>query len=483
MASMAEHGTRANAEGIRTLGTSNGLYRVIIETSPYLYAVIDDKVRFTYLNPAVLDVLGYQPIELVGTSAIDVIYPDDFDLAIGALAQLVEEFSDHPDDGIPMPVRLIRKDGTLTFVELGAIPRLEHPDVHGVIVRGRPVSGQRLLDDALEALVASSPLDDVLEYLVTSVEHELRGVRAAIGHGWNGTTFASVITRDLPLDLCGAADPERPLSDDDSLDSPWAMALTRREIATYADLDQLPDGLRVRAGDAGLRSCWAVPVAVPPDNAQVACIIVWREGPGVPFVSHKVALNRAARLTSLAFERRHTEDLLHHAAMHDTLTGVANRSQFFVRLEAATANAAPDHLVAVLYLDLDAFKPVNDTHGHAAGDELLRTVTDRITANIRPHDLLARLGGDEFAVLCEGISSEDEATRVAERLIQAVGEPIQLDGGASVSVGLSVGVAMGDGSDRQGGALLDAADKALLSAKHAGKGRWHLADREARTNA
>jgi len=516
MASTADGAGQAASTGVRKLGTSNALFRIIVETSPYLYAIVDDQVRFTYLNPAVFDVLGYTPDELVGTSAIDVIHPEDFELAIGALAQLVDEFNEHPDEGIPMPVRLIRKDGTLTFVELGAIPRLDDPEVRGVIVRGRPVSGQMLLDEALEALVASSPLDDVLEYLVTSVEHELRGVRAAIAHGWDGTSFASVISRDLPLDLCGFADPDHPLSADDSLDAPWAMALTRRELTAYAELDQFPPGLRTLAEDAGLQSCWAMPVSVPPDNAQVACIIVWRDVPGVPFVSHLVSLGRASRLTSLAFERRHTEDLLRHAALHDTLTGIPNRSQFFLRLEAATtvadaivdarvearaatetsdvdldateldieiasaaaaaAGLAAPELVAVLYLDLDGFKPINDTFGHRAGDDLLRTVTDRIAANIRPEDLVARLGGDEFAVLCAGVSDDAEATAVADRLIAAVVEPIDL-AGTSVTVGLSVGIALGRAGDDRGAELLDAADKALYEAKHAGKGRWHLAER------
>jgi diguanylate cyclase (GGDEF)-like protein/PAS domain S-box-containing protein len=497
---MTEDERHGDGGRVRTLGTSNGLFRVIIETSPYLYAVVDDEVRFTYLNAAVFDVLGYQPKELLGTSAIDVIHPEDFELAIGALAQLVDEFDEHPDGGIPMTVRLIRKDGTLTDVELGAIPRRDHPDVRGVIIRGRPVSGQVRLDEALRALVASSPLDDVLEYLVTSVEHELRGGRAAIAHGWNGTTFESVISSSLPPDLCGIVDPARPLSDDDSLDAPWAMALTRRELTAYAELDQFPSGLRALAEDEGLQSCWAMPVSVRPDNAQLACIIVWREQPGVPFVSHRVSLDRASQLTSLAFERRHTEDLLRHAAQHDGLTGIPNRSQFFKRLEAATnlaesiaardveleaeidfeiasaaAGATMPSLVAVLYLDLDGFKPINDTYGHRAGDEHLRAVTDRIAATIRPEDLVARLGGDEFAVLCAGVGDAGEATGVADRLIKAVGEPIDL-GGVTVTVGLSVGVAVGVAGVESGATLLDAADKALYEAKHAGKGRWHLAE-------
>ncbi len=479
MATMTTGAGSSPARASQTPPPDDSLFRVVIETSPYLYAILDADVRFTYLNPAVHSVLGFEPHELIGTSAADVIYPDDFDLAIGALAQLVDEFDERPDEGIPMAVRLIRKDGSLTYVEIGAIPRFDDPDVHGVIVRGRPMSGQQLLDQALEALVASSPLDDVLEYLVTSVEHELRGGRAAIGYGWDGRSFASVITRDLPGELCG--DPDAPgRTAPDPLDAPWALALTNHERTVCATLDELPAELRAPAEAAGVISCWVVPVSVPPDNALVACIIVWRDTPGPPFVSHLVSLDRASRLTSLAFERRHTEELLRHAALHDTLTGIANRSQFFLRLEAAGLDGDADtdghpDLVAVLYLDLDEFKPVNDTFGHGTGDDVLRAVTDRIAASVRPGDLVARLGGDEFAVLCTGLTSIDEATAVAERLIDAVGQPIELEPGAPIEVGLSVGVAVGPAAHSIGADLLDAADGALYEAKRAGKGRWRLA--------
>ncbi|MEZ5141118.1 MAG: GGDEF domain-containing protein [Acidimicrobiales bacterium] len=164
-----------------------------------------------------------------------------------------------------------------------------------------------------------------------------------------------------------------------------------------------------------------------------------------------------------------------HAALHDTLTGIPNRSHFFERLGETMASrdeaAAP---VAVLYLDLDGFKPVNDTHGHAAGDAVLREVSDRIGGALRPDDIVARLGGDEFAVLCSGVADAREATAIAERLIDAVTRPISLPG-ADVQVGVSIGVAVDHGARVPAEQLLEAADGALYDAKASGKGVWRLA--------
>jgi len=139
---------------------------------------------------------------------------------------------------------------------------------------------------------------------------------------------------------------------------------------------------------------------------------------------------------------------------------------------AASMSRSPVWSCGVLYLDLDDFKPVNDTHGH--GDELLRAVTERIEGTVRPDDLVARLGGDEFAMLCPSVRDASVATAIAQRLIHEVARPIELSG-AAVQVGLSVGVAISDRGEGDGPQLLAAADAARYEAKRAGKGQWRLA--------
>jgi diguanylate cyclase (GGDEF)-like protein len=207
----------------------------------------------------------------------------------------------------------------------------------------------------------------------------------------------------------------------------------------------------------------------------LACIGIWRDVTGDPWVSHQVSLARAVRLTKLAFERQRSEELLLHAARHDTLTGVANRAQFFERLGDLGQPERRHHAsAAVLYLDLDGFKSVNDTHGHAAGDVVLRTVTARMVHAVRAGDLVARLGGDEFAVLCVDVASTEQATALADRLIDAVADPIDV-GTTKVRVGVSIGIALADVGAAVAAELLDAADRALYDAKREGKSCWRLA--------
>ena len=452
-------------------GPPPGLYRAVVETSPYLYCVLTGDTTITYVNPASSELVGIPADELVGRRAADLIDPDDLEVALAAFTQIVDEFDDRPGEGIPMMVRLIRDDGSRIWVEVGAQPRWDDPDVQGIIIRARPVAGQQSLDQALQALVASSPLDEVLAFLATSLDLELTSARVAIAYDWVDDGFDHAVAAHLPPALSGGRVPEL-----DGVDTPWARAWRTGDPVVCATLADLPAELAAAAAAEGLAACWVVPVVVPPDDALLACLVVWRELPGAPWVSHEVTLQRARHLVALAFERRHTEARLLHAALHDTLTGIANRSHFFERLAAAMA-ARDEHAetVAVLYLDLDGFKPVNDTFGHAAGDEVLRVVSERISTALRPDDLVARLGGDEFAVLCTGVTGVDEATAIAQRLIDAVTAPIGLPGG-DVSVGVSIGVAVDPAGQLAGERLLEAADAALYDAKSSGKGVWRLAD-------
>ncbi len=158
-------------------------------------------------------------------------------------------------------------------------------------------------------------------------------------------------------------------------------------------------------------------------------------------------------------------------AFHDELTGLPNRALFVGRLEQALeAPRAGEREVAVLFVDLDRFKAVNDSIGHAAGDELLRAVAGRILGCLRTGDTAARFGGDEFAVLLEGARSAASAERVADRVIEAVRRPFQI-AGKTVLVGASIGIAYGDDGVEGADELLRNADLAMYQAKRDGRGR------------
>ena len=188
-------------------------------------------------------------------------------------------------------------------------------------------------------------------------------------------------------------------------------------------------------------------------------------------------------------EQRRSEAWVRHMAHHDALTGLPNRALFAERLERAlarlhgvirlddprTASTIENRLVAVLFLDLDRFKDVNDTLGHPAGDELLRLAARRVAHCLRHEDTLARFGGDEFAALLEDLASEEQAAELARRVIDAVSASYVVDGGHEARVGTSVGIALcvrGERDDTDPALLLRHADMALYQAKAGGRGTW-----------
>jgi diguanylate cyclase (GGDEF)-like protein len=170
---------------------------------------------------------------------------------------------------------------------------------------------------------------------------------------------------------------------------------------------------------------------------------------------------------ALTLDRQRAE--LAHRAHHDTLTGLPNRAAFHDRgIEMVGGHTE----VAVMLLDLDGFKPVNDRYGHAAGDEVLVAVGERLTGAVRPGDLVARLGGDEFALVLAEPADQDAAREVAGRILRALDEPIRVLEGDLVSVGGSIGLATGTGDLDD---LLRRADMAMYAAKAAGKGTVQVA--------
>jgi diguanylate cyclase (GGDEF)-like protein/PAS domain S-box-containing protein len=184
--------------------------------------------------------------------------------------------------------------------------------------------------------------------------------------------------------------------------------------------------------------------------------------------------------------RRELEARLSHQAFHDPLTGLANRARLRDQLDRAlaTAGQSPDR-VALIYVDLDDFKKVNDSLGHASGDRLLRVIAERLLNATRGSDTVARLGGDEFAILLENVRCEADVLVVAERVGCAMRTPVALEG-QEVFVGASVGVARGsDAVGQAGGAdeLLRNADVAMYVAKRGGKGRHALYAREMNADA
>lgn len=171
---------------------------------------------------------------------------------------------------------------------------------------------------------------------------------------------------------------------------------------------------------------------------------------------------------------RNTNESLEHQAFHDPLTNLPNRALFAERLEHAMVRAG-DGSVAVLFLDLDNFKTVNDTLGHAAGDTLLIAASERLARCVRREDTIARLGGDEFTVLLEDLHDPSDAARMAERIRDALGEPFTLEG-QQTTISSSIGIALDADRTHAPDDLLREADLAMYRAKSAGKARYEIFD-------
>jgi len=170
-------------------------------------------------------------------------------------------------------------------------------------------------------------------------------------------------------------------------------------------------------------------------------------------------------------ERKKTEEQLQYYAFHDMLTGLPNRTHFIERLERIISRAAhdEDYRFALLFIDVDELKRVNDGYGHLAGDQLLSAYARRLENCIRPDDLVCRLGGDEFAVFLNGVESEEAAGIVAARIQQSLQKPIVLMEKHKVKVTASIGIACSRAGETDIDTLLNEADKGMYSAKEAGR--------------
>ena len=200
----------------------------------------------------------------------------------------------------------------------------------------------------------------------------------------------------------------------------------------------------------------------------------WVRARGAPIPDDQGVVSEWVGVLEDIHERRQAQARIAHMALHDALTGLANRALFGERLQDAIAACSDEAQRALLCLDLDLFKEVNDTHGHPIGDALLKAVAERLLANVRASDTVARLGGDEFAIIQTSADSQPEAaTELAERLVQALSTPFEVQG-LRLVIGTSIGIALIDARSRSAEQLMRQADLALYRAKQAGRGQFCL---------
>jgi diguanylate cyclase (GGDEF)-like protein len=224
-------------------------------------------------------------------------------------------------------------------------------------------------------------------------------------------------------------------------------------------------------------------VALSDGGDEEAAITALRAGAQDCLPKPHLSPAQLRRVLQHAIERKHAEVALAHRALHDSLTSLPNRALFEDRLGVALDRARRSGaLVAVLFLDVDNFKDINDTRGHMAGDRLLVELAERLRTMLRPMDTVARFGGDEFTFLFEDLADEREVVLIAERIARACRAPIALEPGEA-TVTVSMGIAMVTDPRTPAETLIRQADAAMYRAKEGGRGRYELFDESTRERA
>jgi len=423
------------------LRVSEERFRSLLANGSDVILVLTAGGDVTYASPAIERVLGYPVDSLVGTTAFELIHPDDIGTALDSFAAAFNGMNS--PNGLQYRVR--HADGSWRWVESRATNHLDTPGVRGFIVNARDITVRH---DANELIEQASAL---LASVMGAATNEAIFVTDSTATIVAFSRGAEVLLGFRADEVIGVLHP--------------SVFHRAGEVATVAD-------------DLGISS-EALFLHAPPDGRSIVreWEFVRRDGStfdGALTVSARFdsagVLSGFLYVASDISERRRRDADLSERALHDPLTGLANRAFLhgaFAEAVGESGWSEPGRIV--LFIDLDHFKRVNDTFGHAAGDAVLVGVSERLKENLRSTDLPVRLGGDEFVVLLGRTASRSTATDIAERIVVALGRPFQIDG-TDVTIGASVGLAI-SGPDLTADALMVAADAAAYEAKRTGKGR------------
>ncbi len=421
------------------LRESEERFRALVQNASDIITVIDADGTVRYVSPAIERVLGYRPEEMIGNSAFDFLHPEDLEEARGIFAEILSEPGIHP----PLEFRVAHKDGSWRYFEHAVNNLLDDPSVRGIVVNQHDVTERRRIEEALR-----------------QAEEKYRGIfENAIEGIFQTATDGRILTANPAMARIYGYESREELMEVTSDAGPQL----------YADPDHWTEFARLMRQRGSVSDFEA---------------LAYRKDGSLIWVSVNARAMRDVDGEIVAYEgtvedvtaRKELEEQLEHQAFHDALTGLPNRPLFLDRLRQALARAERrENSVAVLFMDLDGFKRINDSLGHEVGDRLLVAVAGRLGAGVRLADTVARFGGDEFVILLEDIASAGEAIRAAERIAEELRAPFVL-AGEEVTVTTSVGIALNaTGRDRPEDLLRDA-DSAMYEAKKKGKARYEVFD-------
>ena len=458
---------------------SESRFRRGFADSPVGMAIISSDWRWVEVNDALCRMLGRSRGELVGRSPAEATHPDDIarsrdvvDRALGGAG--------HQD----FVKRYVRPDGEVVWAAVDSIfvpsrrgdgwfyahiqdMTAERAAQEGVARQARQQSAVAALGRfALEEQDLEVVMDRVAETVAATLDLDLcevleitpRGsaLRLVAGVGWPDGQVRRALVPSGPGTQAGYA------------------LLHQVPVVTSDIAEETRFVLSAALVDAGAQA--GITVAVAARDGVWGVLGAHARAPRRFAPDEADFLRAVANVVSSAVDRNRVDEEVRHRAMHDPLTGLPNRALALDRLEGALARRRRDgRAVAVLLADLDQFKLVNDSMGHQAGDDLLVALAPRLHDAVRPSDTVARLGGDEFLVVCEQLEGAHEAIRVAERVAQAINQPIVLAAGEHF-ITASIGIAVAETADADPADLLRDADAAMYRAKERGRGRYELFD-------
>ncbi len=447
------------------------------QVADYLF-VKDTRCRFVLANRAIAADLGLESADsLIGKTDLE-LHP--FPVAMGFFRDERQVLR----TGIPLIDKeecIIQPNGARRWFASSKYPlRDDDGNIVGLFGVCRDITERRKADglrDAqahvLEMIASSAPRSDVLECMVRLIEGQLDGaICSVLLLDEDGRHLRHGAAPSLPKAYCDAIDG---VEIGPSVGSCGTAAYTCKPV-TVADIqaDPLWADYHPLATKFGLRCCWSTPI-MSLDNRVLGTFAIYKQTPGVPGPVEDRLIADTARIAAIAIERKRAEEKIRFLAHHDPLTSLPNRSQLESFIDAALARVhLPDERVAVVFVDLDNFKTVNDSLGHAAGDRLLLSIAARLSDEVQDRGKVLRLGGDEFVLILEGsIASSEELPPFLRGLREKLSLPVHL-AGQSFHVTSSMGAACYPDDATEAAALVQCADTAMYTAKRAGRNTFHL---------
>jgi diguanylate cyclase (GGDEF)-like protein/PAS domain S-box-containing protein len=442
----------------------------MVQGSADLVMVADRDGMLRYASPAVTEVLGYQPDEFVARPFHEVIHPDDRPRCRGLFE--VREVGRSPASQ-PHEFRVAHRDGSWRTVSLRVADRVDDPAVRGFVVNLRDVSERHRAEDLLseqadllEAIARGAPLEVTLGKITAMVERNVAEVAALVGIVDEDGVIRVRSASTVPAEIIQAYDQAPP--------SAQGGELLRSGVGELFVFELVGEPWLGRAeamfAEHGFTQARTATLRTPGSGELVGSLTLFHRTAGDLGPGQLDIVQRAMNLAAIAIERHRFEAALEYQALYDPLTDLPNRALLSRRIQEALDRALETASgIAVLFIDLDRFKVINDSEGHAIGDLVLRQVADRFRHRLRAGETLGRFGGDEFMVVCDRLGSETDATDAATRFADELQAPLVLGDGSEIFVTASIGIAYVDDASVPAESLIRHADVAMYRAKDQGR--------------